>query len=119
VGYNGDVSYVLVHCAQGAGNLKKSAILSPGPGERKGYRAGRAGRARMPCEIRKKIRPRNLSVPGPNLGVGARHALFPITYVGRTRFRGPYAPRRHSSRHAKISISWRDRSYRCRLESIE
>jgi hypothetical protein len=30
---------------------------------------------------RKKIRPRDLAVPGPNLGVGVRHALFP----GRTR----------------------------------
>jgi hypothetical protein len=39
--------------------------------------------------------------------------------VGRSRFRGPYAPRRHSSRHAKLSISWRDRSYRFRLESFE
>lgn len=27
--------------------------------------------------MRKKIRPRNLAVPGPNLGVGVRHALFP------------------------------------------
>jgi len=38
------------------------------------------------------------------------------TYVGRSRFRGPYAPRRHSPRHAKFSISWRDRFYRFPVE---
>jgi len=37
----------------------------------------------------------------------------------RSRFRGPYTPRRHSSRHAKFSISWRDRSDHCWLEFVE
>jgi hypothetical protein len=35
------------------------------------------------------------------------------------RFRGPCAPRRHSPRHAKISISWRDRRGCCRLRFFE
>jgi hypothetical protein len=50
--------------------------------------------------------------------VGARHALFPWTCVWRSRFRGPHAPRRHSSRHAKISISWRDRFARRSGQSL-
>ena len=39
-------------------------------------RGWRRGKDRMvPAD--KKIRPRNLAVPRPNLGVGVRHALFP------------------------------------------
>ena len=39
--------------------------------------------------------------------------------IGRSRFRGLCAPRRHSTRHALISVSWRDRPGRCRLGSFE
>jgi hypothetical protein len=37
--------------------------------------------------------------------------------LGRARFRGRCASRRHSPRHADVSVSWRDRSDRCRPES--
>lgn len=41
----------------------------------------------------KKIRPRNLAVPGPNLGVGVRHALFPgHTRLGALAFAGGVLP---------------------------
>ena len=41
----------------------------------------------------KKIRPRNLAVPGPNLGVGVRHALFPDgTRLGALAFAGCVLP---------------------------
>jgi hypothetical protein len=45
-----------------------------------------------------KRRPRALAGPGPNLGVGVRHALFPDAHLGRSRFRGRCASRRHSVR---------------------
>ena len=39
------------------------------------------------------IRPRNLAVPGPNLGVGARHALFPSgTTLGASLSRAVCSP---------------------------
>jgi len=40
-------------------------------------RPSREGKAHLPPSAVKTIRPRNLAVPGPNLGVGVRHALFP------------------------------------------
>ena len=41
----------------------------------------------------KKIRPRNLAVPRPNLGVGVRHALFPGgTRLGALAFAGCVLP---------------------------
>jgi hypothetical protein len=49
----------------------------------------RSGEAGNP----KKIRPRNLAVPGPNLGVGVRHALFPDgTRLGALAFAGCVLP---------------------------
>jgi hypothetical protein len=43
--------------------------------------------------MRKKIRPRDLAVPGPNLGVGVRHTLFPIrTRLGALAFAGGVLP---------------------------
>jgi len=54
--------------------------------------------APAPCPGLKKRRPRDLAVPGPNLGVGVRHALFPVAHLGRSRFRGRCASRRHSVR---------------------
>ena len=53
------------------------------------------GRGRRTLE---KRRPRDLAVPVPNLGVGVRHALFPDAHLGRSRFRGRCASRRHSVR---------------------
>jgi hypothetical protein len=49
------------------------------------------------CEIGgskiQKIRPRDLAVPGPNLGVGVRHALFPDgTRLGALAFAGCVLP---------------------------
>lgn len=40
-----------------------------------------------------KIRPGNQAVPGPNLGVGARHALFPVrTTLGASHLRAVCSP---------------------------
>ena len=40
-----------------------------------------------------KIRPRNLAVSGPNLGVGVRHSLFPGgTRLGALAFAGVVLP---------------------------
>lgn len=44
---------------------------------------------------------------------------FPMVCIRRSRFRGLQTPRRHSARHARLSISWRDRSGRYRPEFIE
>lgn len=66
---------------------------------------------------RKNRRPRGLATPGPKV-VGARRALLPMHTVGRPRFRGPCAPRRHSPRQSEVAVSWRDRSNRCRLEVL-
>ncbi len=42
---------------------------------------------------RKKIRPRDLAVPRPNLGVGVRHSLFPDrTRLGALAFAGGVLP---------------------------
>jgi len=45
------------------------------------------------AESLKKIRPRDLAVPGPNLGVGVRHALFPGgTLLGASLSRAVCSP---------------------------
>jgi len=62
---------------------------------------------------------RRTEVLRAKLGVGARHALFPVRLRWAPRFRGPQAPRRHSSRQAKVSVSWRDRNGRFRLLFFE
>lgn len=52
-----------------------------GSGTRERFAQGeRTRRSRVPlraCGFPKTIRPGNLAVPGPNWGVGVRHALFP------------------------------------------
>jgi hypothetical protein len=73
------------------------------PREKCGHRV-RVGRC-VAAPILKTTRPRNLAVPGPNWGVGVRHALFPgYRHWARCLRRLP-APRRHSSRQAKVSVS--------------
>jgi small subunit ribosomal protein S11 len=49
----------------------------------------------------------------------AQGGLFPVRTLGRARFRGRCASRRHSPRHADVSVSWRDRPDRCRSGFIE
>ncbi len=65
-----------------------------------------------------KKAPELLRAPGPICGSGrSPRALSRWHTLGRARFRGRCAFRRHSPRHADVSVSWRDRSDRCRSES--
>ena len=56
---------------------------------------------------------------GANFGGGrSPRALSRRHTLGRSRFRGRCASRRHSPRHADVSVSWRDRPDRYRSGSL-
>jgi hypothetical protein len=62
-----------------------------------------------------KKAPELLTAPGPICGSGrSPRALSRWHTLGRARFRGRCASRRHSPRHADVSVSWRDRPSRYR-----
>jgi hypothetical protein len=74
--------------------------------------------ARLP-PLKNKMARRTEGSTGQIWGLEFATLSFPSACVWRSRFRGPQTPRRHSARHARVSVSWRDRSDRCRLEFIE
>ena len=62
--------------------------------------------------------PGGCDTSGANCGSGRSPRALPHRHtLGRSRFRGRCASRRHSPRHADVSVSWRDRPDRCRSES--
>jgi hypothetical protein len=67
----------------------RKRMVTRGPTDPVGVLAEKA----VALRTSKKIRPRNLAVPGPNLGVGVRHALFPGgTLLGALAFAGRVLP---------------------------
>src|SRR5688572_29089905 len=70
--------------------------------------------------LKTKKAPEALQLPEPICGGGrSSHALSRRHTLGRARFRGRCASRRHSPRHADVSVSWRDRPDRYRSGSFE
>jgi hypothetical protein len=69
-------------------------------------RKRRARRAKKRLECGKQKAPGSRSFRGLNWGVGARHALFPNRrHLALDRSGRLPAPRRHSPRHAELSVS--------------
>jgi hypothetical protein len=110
-----NVAGPVAECARGAsgpepmqGRVGHGTKASGGPGARQG--AAAPVKNSEPGTLRSRVQ---------SGGGRSPRALSRRHNIGRSRFRGLCAPRRHSTRHALISVSWRDRPGRFRLGFIE
>ena len=76
-----------------------------GNGSRASRAAGGSGAKKCPCPTFRSNRDK--------LGVGVRHALFPVPTLGAPAAAGLPASRRHSPRQAESSASWQGRPAPC------
>jgi hypothetical protein len=78
VGDNGDISDALVHVHEaGLVGKRGPTCAAEAPNARPKAELHAIGKRLLELCNFEKIRPRDLAVPGPNLGVGVRHSLFP------------------------------------------